>query len=1073
MSIDHSKVAKFFTDDIKPQIEGSNFENDTLKRFAFVLEEQIHDVLIVNRMEKIVPLSATPAPANRALVAAITNALDNEDIDIGAAGVVGNHLQVKQTPVFPPVVLGVRGARITNFIAAVNILPPMIIGRDVAVQNARGAFPDIDHFLMNNNLQIAGRGSIGSLYEMRGVYAQCIYLAIVTQSAEFGVNGNPDSYDTMHGAFVAVQGGRQPARRAAVTQSINAAIAYIMQGPALGRPGSALFVSNARYNTLTNTAAGMPAVLITIIENILTRIYRNLLYNALIRAWLPGGGVIAGITVGDVRAAGIIGVQTDLVLTNFLASHYCSFMELHEIYAIGLASTQLNLVFGPAIADAPTFNDIANARDPGRTHGEFITAINLILVDARLVVANTGELITKPGEDLVVGAHNLNRPKFIRGLIRKLVTIIGMEINETVLINDLPNVAIQPGDAAYFFTNALYNQVTKRIVLDTFIPKARALYDANTNILPLSQKNNTFYIDSIPYNIFKQSIPELITTFSNTGLVANSNDLYGDIIIQGTKSNLFILPGVYMPSVPVPAPAFRLPEGPNENHLIYLSWPVHMKHLNIDDITVHMQVQVKTNGINSIFSQVVDTAGIVGTRVTTYKHCIFRKTPNPVRLAGAPMTRVAPDHNSPKITGIFDFGNVKFPMAVFVAFMTTDKHWNRLKGQFSTTPSAPNGLSYQLNGDSIQVFGVDPATNAKVPLTTVRTALEENITKGTNAKWQESCVKIFGYPDVPETVDEPHCANHFYSVLGNAAWNVMTNLQESLATTTASTALLALDDHYIWEILKALNWNRVLKGDKSMLASVKEHLDYLKKSNHSQATQYKEYLDKKADGSNGDGKILADILDQMIVKINGNASILNAQYAPATLAATAQVKGKRKKWNRLGFARNAIGSIGNQMMMNTRLNAPMPAFGFPGLFVGARGQIGGAMGDENIYTSKFNDIKKILAENQQQLSPNSEYQINNKIKRIQDLGEDLDKKFKNITELYSKMSSQDKKVRENSTLDIDQLDDLLNQYKEQTVQQTKKIASLYTAFGKIQFVLEDAPNNSGPTNSSDAVYAPM
>ena len=44
MSIDHSKVAKFFTDDIKPQIEGSNFENDTMKRFALVLEEQIHEM---------------------------------------------------------------------------------------------------------------------------------------------------------------------------------------------------------------------------------------------------------------------------------------------------------------------------------------------------------------------------------------------------------------------------------------------------------------------------------------------------------------------------------------------------------------------------------------------------------------------------------------------------------------------------------------------------------------------------------------------------------------------------------------------------------------------------------------------------------------------------------------------------------------------------------------------------------------------------------------------------------------------------------------------------------------------
>ncbi len=390
--------------------------------------------------------------------------------------------------------------------------------------------------------------------------------------------------------------------------------------------------------------------------------------------------------------------------------------------------------------------------------------------------------------------------------------------------------------------------------------------------------------------------------------------------------------------------------------------------------------------------------------------------------------------------------------ALVVAYMIKDRH--------SHMPSAVSAKSdsdykYTIEDDgSVRLFDKEGKEIASVNMA-IRQQLEgkEAEAKATRAA---VCKALFNVGESDKT-----CSAHFYNILGKAGLGMLENMgQASAGKQNIEDALVNAKPHIQYEILKNLDWKmKVSNGNKEMV-TVEQWLERLGQDARTEMKElvagYKKYLE-------GKGSHVKVILNRMVANLNNNSRLLDEKYKEAV--ATPQPSMRRK---RTRLSASQVANLRSQVLSdNVSLNAPFPVPGRPGVFLtnytSPFAMNGGA---DDTYRSKFEQMKHSLAAFNQKLSSDTERKINSKIDELNQLDARLTDIHRKINEYTRVLRTEKYPSNIQRTVTLSDIENLINQYKSGTQEQTKQIVTLSTAFGKIKMLLEKADASAKPSTKN-------
>ena len=304
---------------------------------------------------------------------------------------------------------------------------------------------------------------------------------------------------------------------------------------------------------------------------------------------------------------------------------------------------------------------------------------------------------------------------------------------------------------------------------------------------------------------------------------------------------------------------------------------------------------------------------------------------------------------------------------------------------------------------------------------------------------KKTCKEIFGYD---EGLSKESCAKHFYSILGRSAINMIQNLEKEIEKKPDIYNLLLLANPGIqYEILKNLDWKSKKNSENNLeLINVEEWLTI------KNDLEYKKYLNNKPK--------IKELLSQMILRVNLERGLLEPSKQIEVISNKNNKKRRIIKKNNINLSKQEINNLQylslmeNFILSNTNYN---------------QNQIGGQIYSTsntnfkffNNLDEKYKILKESLENVNKKLSTTTDNEIRSKIEQIKGLQQKLELIYNKIFN-YIKIIRNDKKAYiNNQYLDIDEIDNLIEQYNTYNNKKNKKYVTISTVFGKLQVILED------------------
>jgi hypothetical protein len=397
--------------------------------------------------------------------------------------------------------------------------------------------------------------------------------------------------------------------------------------------------------------------------------------------------------------------------------------------------------------------------------------------------------------------------------------------------------------------------------------------------------------------------------------------------------------------------------------------------------------------------------------------------------------------------------------ALVMTYLVKDKHYNKFAPQMSTKTDSEYLYSFDDDG-SVRLFKKDSNGARGAEIASINTAIRKQLegdAAGSTQDQTEVCQTLFGVK-----IDNPTCANHFYNILGKSAMGMLKNMGEAAKNDSVAQTLIKAQPHIKYEILKNLDWKMKISNGKKEMATPDQWLERLEQDIRPSikllASEYKTYLNTTPHVKN--------ILERMVMDLNNNTSLLDLKYKEAVQTPQPAV---RKRQFRLSAAQ--VSSLRNQVLTeNVALNTPMAVPGYPGFNLVELGSTQFRGGSNGSYEQHFENIKHSLAGFQQKLSSDTDRKIKSKIFEINDLTSKLDNIHKNITEYTKILRSEKYPTGISRTVTLSDIENLINQYKSGTQEQTKQIVTLSTAFGKIKMLLEKQEVNATKPSKNNFMF---
>ena len=410
--------------------------------------------------------------------------------------------------------------------------------------------------------------------------------------------------------------------------------------------------------------------------------------------------------------------------------------------------------------------------------------------------------------------------------------------------------------------------------------------------------------------------------------------------------------------------------------------------------------------------------------------------------------------NDMLINSISYIQNKPVETALVLAYLIKDKHFSKVSTN-SSTRGEPQDYVFNFQDDGSLVLQRKVGDKFE-EIASISKVIREQMSSndaGADETKKQVCASIFG--DQSDSKGKEHCSKHFYSILGRAGLNMLQNIGDSITSNKLVNSLQSAEINVKYEILKNLDWKMKISNGNKAMVSVKEWVDKLKEDKidgiKKQGEEYEKYL-------NGDGKAVRNILEGMVNHINTNSRLLEEKYKEV-IEQSANTSGRRKRI----LSNQQVANLRSQVIReNSLLNIPFPYPGRPGVMLHPIIQTGGGAYEGNFtnnYKQSFNIIKQSLAGLNQKLSSNTERKLEEKIQKIEELENDLFEMHKKIN-TYTKILRSDKNARYyKKEVRIEDIEELINNYAVNTKKQTKYIATVTTAFGKIKMLLENQDMN--------------
>ena len=399
--------------------------------------------------------------------------------------------------------------------------------------------------------------------------------------------------------------------------------------------------------------------------------------------------------------------------------------------------------------------------------------------------------------------------------------------------------------------------------------------------------------------------------------------------------------------------------------------------------------------------------------------------------------------------------------ALVMAYLVKDKHFSRLT---SSSASGPVGEStdYKFNfeEDGTLRLTKKQADGSFKEVESVSMAIRQQMSgdeASASKTMVETCKKMFG---VSDGLKNTNCAKHFYSILGKSAISMLKNMGEVAAkSTTISEALKDSDVNIKYEILKNLDWKMKISNGKKEMVDVDQWLYRLSEDSRQSiqqlAQEYKLYL-------NAQGAQVKEILNHMVNHINTNSRLLDEKYKEAIQQQPQNVVKKRR--NRLTAAQVANLRAQN-INENSLLNTPFVMPGVPGAYLYPQVPSQMIGGSHTNYKQSFESIKQALASYNQKLSSDTERKMEEKIRKIESLENELYTIHQNINKYTQILRSDKNPELHGRVVSLEHIENLIAQYQQNSKEQTKQIVTLTTAFGKVKMLLEKEDKNTSKINN--------
>lgn len=395
--------------------------------------------------------------------------------------------------------------------------------------------------------------------------------------------------------------------------------------------------------------------------------------------------------------------------------------------------------------------------------------------------------------------------------------------------------------------------------------------------------------------------------------------------------------------------------------------------------------------------------------------------------------------------------------ALVMAYLVKDKHYNRFAPS-SSAVKRDSDFVYSIEDDgSVRLFKKGPNGERGEELASMNMAIRKQLEGDEDAATKAKtavCQDLFQVG-----VNDKTCAAHFYNILGKSALGMLKNMGAAASTDKVVDALLSAQPHIKYEILKNLDWKMKISNGKKEMVNADQWLERLEQDGRpgikALAAEYKTYF-------SGNDKI-KQILNKMVMDVNNNSRLLEEKYKEAVEQPQPPMRKRRPR-----LTSSQVASLRSQVLTeNVALNTPFPMPGVPGAYLYNYTnpfQTGGA--DDNAYSRNFSNLKQSLAGFNQKLSSETERKINSKISEIKSLNDRLEDISRKIHEYTKILRSEKYPTGVSRTITLSDVDNLINQYKSGTQQQTKEIVTLSTAFGKIKMLLEKQDASARPAEKS-------
>ena len=410
--------------------------------------------------------------------------------------------------------------------------------------------------------------------------------------------------------------------------------------------------------------------------------------------------------------------------------------------------------------------------------------------------------------------------------------------------------------------------------------------------------------------------------------------------------------------------------------------------------------------------------------------------------------------NDIAISSISLIENKPVATALVLAYLIKDKHFSKVS-EYSTTSGEPSDYVFKFQDDGslvLQKKNGDKFEEVTSISMAIRQQMSGNETGAEETK-KQVCTSIFG--DQEDEEGKGLCSKHFYSILGRAGLNMLENIGDSITKSKLVNSLESAEVNVKYEILKNLDWKMKISNGNKAMVSVDEWINRLKEDRRDgvkqQGAEYEKYL-------NGTGAQVKNILQNMVNHINTNSRLLQEKYKEAVeqpVSTSGLRRRKRLTDERVAHLRAQV------ITENSLLNSPFPYPGRPGSFLYPINQNGGGANFTNNYKQSFNMIKQSLAGYNQKLSSTTEKKLEEKIQKIEKLETELYDIHSKIN-MYTKLLRSDKNARfHKKEVRIEDIEDLINNYADNTKKQTRYIATVTTAFGKIKMLLQGQDEENG------------